>query len=161
MLRLNCARFNGVICCGRQDTPQRQQGSATHVGQTVLFHRAANAGIEHPLRNLQCRSAAQFDLHATENYFAAASRLGLNENALPIPPVPTVLYFSSAGLMGVLYPTCTTITVRTPRSATDRQHRDVATRSENRVWRSGKQSTFPLPHTLDGDEILTKLVALH
>ena len=29
--------------------------------------------------------------------------------------------------------------------------RDVATRSENRAWRSGKQSTFfPLPHTLDG-----------
>jgi hypothetical protein len=120
MLRPNGVRINGV-CCGRQDTPQRQQRSATHVGQAVLLHRAANPGVEHPRWNLQRWRSVQFDLHATQNYSPPASRLGLNENALPIPRVPTVLYFSSAGFMGVSYPTCTTATVRTVHSTIARR----------------------------------------
>jgi hypothetical protein len=145
MLRPNGARINGV-CCGRQDTPQRQQGSATHVGQTVLLHRAANAGVEHPRRNLQCRRSVQFDLHATQNYSPPASRLGLNEDALPIPRVPTVLYFSSAGFMGVSYPTCTTPSDHTPRWDISPQHRKPGKPKSHRgmeKWKANYASHSP------------------
>ena len=40
---------------------------------------------------------------------------------------------------------------------------NMATRNESSVWRSVKRSEvpFPLPYTLDGDQILTKTNALH
>ena len=75
---------------------------------TVLFHPAANTGVEHPLRNLQSGRSVHFAFHATHYHTASASRFDSNVNLLSVPQVPAVTHFAITGFMGVLYPTCIT-----------------------------------------------------
>ena len=119
MLRLNHPRFN-TICVGRQERSKRQQSAAAHIRQALLLHLTAKTGVEHPLRNLQRSQPVQLVSHATENYTPASSRFGSNAYWLSIPWMPAITHFSNAGFMGVLYPSCTTASGPTARSATAR-----------------------------------------
>jgi hypothetical protein len=85
------------------------------MSQVVLLHLAAETGIKHPLRYLQCRRTVHLLPYAAQNSAATSTRFALNQNMLPMPRVPAVLHFLMASFMGVLYPCCTTPSGCTPR----------------------------------------------
>ena len=111
MLRLYRAQFTRFHRC-RQQVLQSQQGGAIHIGELDWLHPATDAGIEHPLRNFQIRKPFELIAHALENNTAAPACLATNQQSLPMPRVPVVLYLSKAGFMGVSYLGCTITTVR-------------------------------------------------
>ena len=78
------------------------------MSEAILLHLLAEAGIEHPLGNLQRWRSVPFASHAAQNSTAATSRFALHQYALPMPWVPAVLDFSKNSFMGVLYPGRTT-----------------------------------------------------